>query len=113
MAEQNPEFYTNQRRNIVRGINALGKQVLTYPYMWHQADFDAIPGFYYTTPMRDEWNPLGMFGSAGLKWNPEEERLYIHDTYDFPWRVRALSPIEQRPREMKIRGSIHVPQNEK
>ena len=53
-----------------------------------------------------EINPLGMLAHYGMKWVPEENALYVHDTYDFPWYARWAGKIKERPKEMKIRSKI-------
>lgn len=59
----------------------------------------------------NENNPLGMLNNFGLMWNPETQKLYMHDTYDFPKRVTIMSTIPQRPVEMKIRSAINYDPN--
>jgi hypothetical protein len=46
-----------------------------------------------------------MLANFGMMWNPNNQTIHVHDTYDF-------TPIEERivgkrPREMKIRGIIN------
>ena len=47
-----------------------------------------------------------MLANFGMKWVPEENALYMHDTYDFPEIVHKRTEIPVRPREMKIRSRI-------
>ena len=59
----------------------------------------------------EESDPLGMLGKFGMRWEPNQKALYVHDTYDFPWKARAATGIPVRPREMKIRGRINFDPN--
>lgn len=54
----------------------------------------------------NEYDPLGMLGRYGMKWVPEDNALYVHDTYDFPWYAKIAGKLKDRPREMKIRSKI-------
>ena len=58
-----------------------------------------------------ERNPLGMLRRFHVLWDPEEGELRMQDIYDFPWYARLFGTIPQRPREMKIRGSINFDPN--
>ena len=58
-----------------------------------------------------ERNPLGMLRRFHMLWDPEEGELRMQDIYDFPWYARLFGTIPQRPREMKIRGSINFDPN--
>lgn len=82
------------------------KQVMDNPGKWQQMYSDE--NIIKRTSDKDhgEINPLGMLAHYGMKWVPEENALYVHDTYDFPWYARWAGKIKERPKEMKIRSKI-------
>ncbi len=99
------------RRTIEHMYND-GKRVMENPGKWTQVTegpqfmlYDRID------PQTNEIAPLGMLADFGMMWSPDEGALRVHDTYDFPFYVRALSRIPQRPREMKIRGLVKFDPN--
>ena len=98
---QYPELPEKQK---IKNIYNTGKKVLSNPNEWHQVDGDnaAIKEELDTTT--NESNPLGMLAHFGMMWNPEEEAVYVHDTYDFPKWARIF--VGNRPKEMKIRGRV-------
>lgn len=94
-------------KRTIKTIYETGKRVLNSPNEWHQVEGDnnAIKkGLEIST---EEYNPLGMLADFGMKWVPEENKIYIHDTYDFPEILTGKGrPMYNRPKEMKIRGRI-------
>lgn len=83
------------------------KNILNNPNKWTLVDGEIPIGQYKYDPETSETNPLGMLANFGMKWVPEENALYMHDTYDFPSRVHKKTEIPVRPREMKIRSKIN------
>ena len=83
------------------------KTILNNPNKWTQVDGEIEVNNWPFNPNISESNPLGMLANFGMKWVPEENALYMHDTYDFPTRVHRLTDIPVRPREMKIRSRIN------
>ena len=83
------------------------KNILNNPNQWTQVNGEIPIGRYRYDSKTSETNPLGMLSHFGMKWVPEENALYMHDTYDFPTRVHRLTDIPVRPREMKIRSRIN------
>ena len=82
------------------------KKLLNNPGKWQQAndeDFNDWAKRGTELQGENEWNPLGMLAKFGAKWDPEQQRVFVHDTYDFPWYTKIAIPT--RPNEMKIRGS--------
>lgn len=103
--------YSKEYRDLPskRSIDALyqqAKRVMDNPGKWQQMYSD--DHIIKSTPFEDdgEVNPLGMLAHYGMKWVPEENSLYVHDTYDFPWLARLAGKIKERPNEMKIRSKI-------
>lgn len=94
-------------KRIIKEIYETGKKVLDNPNKWQQIVGDDVAikeGFELST---NESNPLGMLADFGMKWAPEENKIYIHDTYDFPEILTGKGrPMFNRPKEMKIRGRI-------
>jgi len=91
-----------------------GKKVMENPGKWTQVvEKDQQPFVLYDGIDADtgENSPLGMLADFGMMWSTDEGALRVHDTYDFPFYVRALSRIPQRPREMKIRGLVKFDPN--
>ena len=82
------------------------KNILNNPNKWTQVDGEIEVNNWPFNPNISESNPLGMLANFGMKWVPEENALYMHDTYDFPSRVHKKTEIPVRPREMKIRSKI-------
>lgn len=82
------------------------KNILNNPNKWTQVDGEIEVNNWPFNPNISESNPLGMLANFGMKWVPEENALYMHDTYDFPKRVHKRTEIPVRPREMKIRSKI-------
>lgn len=103
--KQHPELPSKKE---IKTIYEQGKKVLNNPNKWQQIDGD------YGAAIKEnpekytyEINPLGMLGNFGMKWVPDENKIYIHDTYDFPKHLIGRGrPMYNRPKEMKIRGSI-------
>ena len=83
------------------------KNILNNPNKWTPVDGEIPIGGYRFDSKTSETNPLGMLSHFGMKWVPEENALYMHDTYDFPPRVHKRTDIPIRPREMKIRSRIN------
>lgn len=83
------------------------KNILNNPNKWTQVDGEIEVNNWPFNPNISESNPLGMLANFGMKWVPEENALYMHDTYDFPSRVHKKTEIPVRPREMKIRSKIN------
>lgn len=89
----------------IRHFYETGKEVLNNPGKWTQVKEG--PQFIIRDELENnELAPLGMLADFGMKWVPEENALYVHDTYDFPAFWRYMSGMPQRPKEMKIRGRI-------
>lgn len=94
-------------KNVIRHMYNQGKNVMDNPDEWVQVKEG--PQMYLFDSVEEATNekaPLGMLADFGMKWNPSEKKLKVHDTYDFPGYVMALSDIPERPKEMKIRGEI-------
>ena len=83
------------------------KNILNNPNQWTFVDGEIPIGGYRYDSKTSETNPLGMLSHFGMKWVPEENALYMHDTYDFPNKVYKFTDIPMRPREMKIRSKIN------
>lgn len=83
------------------------KNILNNPNQWTFVDGEIPIGGYRYDSKTSETNPLGMLSHFGMKWVPEENALYMHDTYDFPNKVYTFTDIPVRPREMKIRSRIN------
>lgn len=97
-------------KEYIERIYTSGKQVMENPSKWVQVeDGRAIKQGY--DKQLEESDPLGMLGKFGMRWEPNQKALYVHDTYDFPWKARAATGIPVRPREMKIRGRINFDPN--
>lgn len=99
--------YLASKRNI-EAVYSSGKDMMDNPGKWTQVgetkensqlDID-------NRMVDNEQFPLGMLAAFGAKWIPEENAIYVHDTYDFPTFKRKVAKIPERPREMKIRGRI-------
>lgn len=88
----------------IERIYETGKKVLDNPNTWQQVDGDNTAIKKKFDPSTNEANPLGMLANFGLMWSPEDESLYMHDTYDFNKFGEIF--IGKRPKEMKIRGKI-------
>lgn len=83
------------------------KNILNNPNQWTFVNGEIPIGGYRYDSKTSETNPLGMLSHFGMKWVPEENALYMHDTYDFPNKVYTFTDIPIRPREMKIRSKIN------
>lgn len=91
-----------------RPLYEFSKKLLNNPFQWHQATDEILPQYMQQATknqQQGEANPLGMLANFGMKWDPEQQKIYVHDTYDFPWYTRPSIP--KRPNEMKIRGSVN------
>lgn len=82
------------------------KMVMDNPGEWQQMYSDKYIIKSTTAEDDGEINPLGMLAHYGMKWVPEQNALYVHDTYNFPWYARWAGKIKERPKEMKIRSKI-------
>ena len=92
-------------QNVAERAYKQAKRVMDNPGEWQQMEDHVIQ----TNPEFDETyenNPLGMLDQYGMKWDPEQGKLFIHDTYDFPEWTHKIGFMQKRPREMKIRGAI-------
>lgn len=83
------------------------KTILNNPNKWTQVNGEIEVSNWPFNSDISESNPLGMLANFGMKWVPEENALYMHDTYDFPNKVHKMTDIPERPREMKIRSKIN------
>ena len=104
--KNNPEL---PKKWVIEEMYETGKRVLENPNTWQQVDGDDTGikrGLELST---NESNPLGMLANFGMMWNPEENAIYMHDTYDFPIWSRLL--VGNRPKEMKIRSKINFNPN--
>lgn len=97
-------------KEYVERIYNSGKQVMENPSKWVQVENGRAIKQGYDKQL-EESDPLGMLGKFGMRWEPDQKALYVHDTYDFPWKARAATGIPVRPREMKIRGRISFDPN--
>lgn len=88
----------------IEEIYNTGKRVLENPNEWQQVDGDNTAIKRGLDPLTNEMSPLGMLANFGMMWNPEENAIYVHDTYDFPKVSRIV--VGDRPKEMKIRSKI-------
>lgn len=89
-----------------RRLYEFSKKLLNNPWQWQQATDEILPKHMSTATKNQgqgEFNPLGMLANFGMKWDPLQQKVYVHDTYDFPQYTRFSIP--ERPNEMKIRGS--------
>lgn len=94
-------------KRTMKKIYETGKRVLDNPNQWQQVEGDDVAIKERFELSTNESNPLGMLGDFGMKWSPEENKIYIHDTYDFPEILTGKGrPMFDRPKEMKIRGRI-------
>lgn len=89
----------------VMEIYKKSKELLDNPNKWIQMNGNKTM-YNKTNPELNESNPIGMLQYFGLKWNPKDQTLHMHDTYDFSDLARFVTRIPQRPREMKIRSKI-------
>lgn len=111
---RNYDYYKEKFPNLsskteLRYFYNAGKEVLENPNSWTQVSEKGKGKGQFVLKEGLENNeaaPLGMLASFGMKWVPEENALYIHDTYDFPTLPRVVGGVPERPREMKIRGKI-------
>lgn len=97
-------------KGIIESMYNQGKRVMDNPNTWQQVGEGRNKGqsliYDRVDPYTNERAPLGMLGSYGMMWKPEEKRLHVQDTYDFPDYTISLSRIPRRPKEMKIRGLV-------
>lgn len=100
--KQHPDLPSKDR---IKYIYETGKNVLDNPNTWQQVEGDFTSIKYKLEKSTNEMSPLGMLANFGMMWKPEENAIYIHDTYDFPWFGRLF--VGNRPKEMKIRGRIN------
>ena len=92
-------------KTTVKKMYKLSKQIMDNPNKWQQAeDFSFQSNSDYNTT--GEYNPLGMLSKFGIKWDPKEKALFVHDTYDFPEWTYKMGLMLRRPQELKIRGKI-------
>lgn len=94
-------------KSVIKHMYEEGKKVMENPGKWTQVTEG--PQFYLykgIDKLTNEMMPLGMLADFGMMWSPDEGALRVHDTYDFPSYVTALSHIPVRPKEMKIRGIV-------
>lgn len=89
---------------IIENMYEAGKQVLENPNTWQQVDGDITGIKRGLDPQTNEFSPLGMLANFGMMWSPEENALYMHDTYDF--NKLGTKIVGKRPKEMKIRSKI-------
>lgn len=109
--EKYPDLYS---RKAIERMYLTGKRVLENPDRWTQvgesrrANNGKFSGQFVLkdSPENNEIAPLGMLADFGMMWSPEENAIYIHDTYDFPSFNRRVGGVPKRPREMKIRGRV-------
>ena len=95
-------------KSNIQHIYETGKQVMDNPGTWQQATEGAgLSVMRRLDPQTNEDSPLGMLGSFGMRWNPENKTIEVHDTYDFPKFYTKLGIVPERPKEMKIRGKIN------
>ena len=100
----NPELAP---KGVIKHLYEQGKRVMENPDAWTQVKEG--PQLYLYDELDASTNekmPLGMLANFGMMWSPSEGALRVHDTYDFPGYVTALSSIPKRPKEMKIRGLV-------
>ena len=96
----------------IRKAYETAQKILNNPNKYQQVNADEVVLRPNTDKDTNEYNPLGMLRNFGLKWNPKEKALYMHDTYDFPWYAKVGARLKgvilrDRPREMKIRSKIN------
>lgn len=92
-------------RGTIKHVYETGKKVMENPSKWTQVE-EGPQLMVQDRYENNERAPLGMLADFGMMWNPEENAIYIHDTYDFPEFNRKLGGVPKRPKEMKIRGRI-------
>ena len=92
-------------KSTIKNIYETGKRVLENPNTWQQIDGDNTAIKKQLEDSTNEMSPLGMLANFGMMWKPEENAIYMHDTYDFPTFSRLF--VGNRPKEMKIRSRIN------
>lgn len=94
-------------KHVIKNMYEQGKEVLNNPGKWTPVkEKSQMYVFNREYPLTGERMPLGMLRNFGMKWEPDEKKLHVHDTYDFPGYVTSFSRIPVRPKEMKIRGVV-------
>lgn len=101
--ERHPELPTKKE---VEYIYNSGKRLLENPNKWTQMEEDYPLGIYQVPDDTNETSPLGMLANFGAKWVPKENKIYVHDIYDFPSIYTYPGIMIDRPKEMKIRGAV-------
>ena len=106
--EYKKRFPELPRKHQIKHMYHTGKDLLEHPNEWRQMNQDdgSLGIGRKLVTNNSEENPLGMLNNFGAKWIPEENKIYVHDTYDFPEWVRSIGNLVNRPKEMKIRGAI-------
>lgn len=105
---RNYDKYSNiglPSKEYIKGIYDQGKKLMDNPGKWVQIEEAKAIKQKYDKEL-EESDPLGMLASFGAKWNPEDNTIQVHDTYDFSQLARWATGIPERPREMKIRSKI-------
>ena len=92
-------------KSTIEHVYRTGKAVMENPGKWTQVE-EGPQLMIQDRYENNERAPLGMLADFGMMWNPDENAIYIHDTYDFPGFLRNIGGIPKRPKEMKIRGRI-------
>lgn len=101
------EYDNLPSKKTIDALYNQAKAVMNNPGEWQQMYSDKYIIKHTSVEDDGETNPLGMLAHYGMKWVPEENALYVHDTYDFPWYARWAGRIKERPKEMKIRSKIN------
>lgn len=94
--------------NSHKQLYEFSKRLLNNPGQWQQATDEYLPNHMKSATIKQgqgESNPLGMLANFGMKWDPIQQKVFVQDTYDFPWYTQRF--ISKRPNEMKIRGSVN------
>ena len=100
--QKNPKLVP---KYLVENTYKQAKTLMDNPNTWQQMDADEA--IIIRNPEGEsEYNPLGMLAKFGMKWDPKNKKLQIHDTYDFTKLARMSTGIPVRPKEMKIRSVI-------
>lgn len=92
-------------KGTIEHVYRTGKAVMENPGKWTQVK-EGPQLMIQDRYENNERAPLGMLADFGMMWNPDENAIYVHDTYDFPGFLRNIGGIPKRPKEMKIRGRI-------
>ena len=103
LQQQDSNLYS---QNIVKKNYKKSKEILDNPYNWIQVKDSNVS---YSSPYN---NPgLLQLQNFGIMWDPKNQKLHVHDTYDFPGYVRILGGIPDRENPLYIRGSINFDPN--